>query len=118
MPLQSPRFLQNERLKNASENTPALRQGERGDAVVILQLALIDLGNQMPKSTKNGNSMPDGIFGQETFQIVSNFQRENGLVADGVAGRQTLIELERQIIELMNQRSAATALKVQLGSFF
>jgi peptidoglycan hydrolase-like protein with peptidoglycan-binding domain len=113
MPVQSPRFLQNTRIKEASENKPPLKQGERGEAVVILQLALIDLGNPMPKSTRNGQGMPDGIFGPETFQLVGDFQRANGLAADGVVGHDTLAELDRQIIELITQRAAAATAQVQ-----
>ena len=117
MPLTSPRFQQNDRLVKASDNRPSLKQGESGEAVVILQLALIDLGESMPKSTKNGNALPDGIFGPETVQLVKNFQRANSLTVDGAVGRQTLIELERQIVELMNQKAAETAAKVQLRAF-
>jgi peptidoglycan hydrolase-like protein with peptidoglycan-binding domain len=113
MPLQSPRFLQNARIKSASENKPPLKQGDVGEAVVILQLALIDLGNSMPKSTRNGKRMPDGIFGSETFQLVSDFQRTNGLAVDGVVGRDTLAELERQIVELIKRKAADEAAQVQ-----
>lgn len=107
MPLQSQRFLQNERLRNASENKPALRQGESGEAVVIVQLALIDLGHAMPRSTRSGRKLPDGIFGTETLQVVKDFQRDSGLAVDGVVGRDTLAELERQIIALIVGKAAA-----------
>jgi peptidoglycan hydrolase-like protein with peptidoglycan-binding domain len=107
MPLQSQRFLQNGRLRNASDNNPALRQGESGEAIVILQLALIDLGRAMPRSTRNGQRLPDGIFGPETLQAVKDFQKASGLVVDGVVGRATLAELERQIIDLINRKALA-----------
>lgn len=112
MPLQSPRFVQNARLKSASENNPPLKQGESGEAVVILQLALIDLGADMPRSTRSGTRMPDGIFGPETQQRVSDFQRAGGLSVDGVAGRDTITELERQIIALIEQRAAEDAVQL------
>jgi len=32
----------------------------------------------------------DGVFGQETYEAVVDFQRKNGLAADGVAGEKTL----------------------------
>ena len=117
MALGFPRFSQNARLQNASENKPPLKQGERGEAVVVLQLALIDLGASMPRSTKNNTVLPDGIFGLETFQAVSDFQRLNGLSVDGVAGQQTLAEIERQIVDLVNAGAVATAAKVTRRRF-
>jgi len=36
----------------------------------------------------------DGIFGRQTYQAVTNFQREMGLHADGVVGPQTVQALE------------------------
>ena len=60
MSLQSLRFSRNSRLQQAASNSPALKQGERGEAVVILQLALVDLGFPMPISTGDGRKMPDG----------------------------------------------------------
>ena len=56
------RFATNGRLLAASENRPSLKAGERGDAVAIVQMALIDLGFAMPKSTNAGRQLPDGVF--------------------------------------------------------
>lgn len=100
MPLTSRRFLQNARIKGASESRPSLRQGESGEAVLIVQQALVDLGSVLPKSTRNGTRAPDGIFGPETVHAVREFQHANGLVVDGIVGRDTLAELDRQIIAM------------------
>lgn len=93
MSLVCPRFRNNQRLQSASENAPALRRGETSDGVSALQRALVDLGHPMPVSTKEDHF--DGIYGQETFSAVLSFQREHGLDADGIAGRQTLSSMDR-----------------------
>lgn len=94
MALTSARFAGNVRLQRASENSPVMRQGETGDAVVLIQDALIDLGYPMPLSTRNGEALPDGIFGQETKKRVAEFQRDEHLMQDGVPGRNTLHVLD------------------------
>ena len=66
MALQCARFSSEPDIVRASTNSPPLRRGSQGDGVHVLQLALIDLGFAMPISTKNGTSLPDGIFGAET----------------------------------------------------
>ncbi len=37
----------------------------------------------------------DGAFGEDTEAAVRAFQRKNGLVVDGIVGRQTMAALER-----------------------
>jgi peptidoglycan hydrolase-like protein with peptidoglycan-binding domain len=81
--------------------------------VVILQLALIDLGQAMPRSTRQGQTLPDGIFGSETLQAVKDFQKASSLVVDGVVGRDTLAELERQVIDLINGKAVAADSQVR-----
>jgi hypothetical protein len=90
--LQAERFRDDARLQAAFDNNPPLRMGETGPAVKKLQQALIDLGLIMPKSTKSGE--PDGIYGQETSTVVKGFQWRQGIVKDGVVGRQTMGELD------------------------
>jgi peptidoglycan hydrolase-like protein with peptidoglycan-binding domain len=46
---------------------------------------------------------PDGIYGQETFDVVQTFQGDRGLVQNGIAGRLTVIELDR----LLSLKTAA-----------
>ena len=55
---------------------PTLCRGSRGADVRVLQMAL-------------GGIEVDGIFGMDTFKAVQEFQRKNGLKADGIVGRLT-----------------------------
>ena len=91
------RFAGNPRLQQASNSKPSIRRGESGDAVKIVQQALVDLGFAMPRSTNNGHSLTDGRFGPETERVVKEFQKRSGLVADGVVGQQTMAMLDKMI---------------------
>lgn len=93
MPLSSPRFASNSRLQKAADNAPPLRRGEIGDGVWSIQKAMIDLGYPMPISTKKFDE-PDGIFGDETFKTIYQFQKDQGLATDGVVGRNTMARLD------------------------
>jgi peptidoglycan hydrolase-like protein with peptidoglycan-binding domain len=93
MTLKSPRFSSNERLRRADENRPALGRGETGEAVRILQQALIDLGFPLPLSTRKYGS-PDGVFGQETAGKVREFQLKNRLAPDALVGHKTMTVLD------------------------
>jgi peptidoglycan hydrolase-like protein with peptidoglycan-binding domain len=97
MALTNPRFSTNRQLAAAAENKPSLKRGAEGEGVAILQQALIDLGFDMPISTRAQGGLPDGIYGAETDSVVRSFQRQNRLQPDGVAGRQTLQQLEAAI---------------------
>jgi len=57
-----------------------LRRGMSGPQVEFLQLALTRAGYALAK---------DGVFGRATENAVRNFQNNNGLAADGVAGERT-----------------------------
>ncbi len=59
-----------------------LKQGARGDDVRYLQQKLYS------KLYPEVGTI-DGIFGAKTAQAVKNFQRDNGLVVDGIVGRAT-----------------------------
>lgn len=95
MALTAPRFVKNQRLQKACENTPPLSAGEASKGVRDLQQALIDLGFDMPISTHRGSKPPDGIFGNETKAKLIAFQKKQGLVADGIAGKHTLEQLDK-----------------------
>lgn len=56
-----------------------LKRGSRGEAVKQIQEAL--------------HLLPDGIFGAMTEERVKEFQRDNGLTADGIVGPATLARL-------------------------
>lgn len=55
------------------------RKGSRGEVVRQIQAAL--------------HQYPDGIFGPMTEEAVKEFQKENGLKADGIVGPATLAKL-------------------------
>jgi len=112
MSLTIPRFASNAALRSASENKVLLRQGARGEGVAILQQALIDIGFDMPNSTHQRTTLPDGIFGSETTLTVKSFQRKNGLSVDGIVGRRTLDTLQRLII------AASDAAQIQFALNF
>ena len=90
--LTSRRLGSDAQLKKASTNQQPLRRGAKGSGVAQLQDLLVDLGVALPRSvTKKG---ADGIFGPETEGAVKEFQRRNGLKADGIVGKLTLAALE------------------------
>lgn len=62
-----------------------LKQGMSGDDVYMLQAKLLELGYYQ--------DTPDGSFGAQTREAVSEFQLDAGLEADGVAGPTTLAAL-------------------------
>jgi len=94
MTLSSPRFASDARLQTAANNDPAMNWGEVGQAVRLVQQALIDLKFSMPVSTKKFGS-PDGIFGDETKAVVRAFQSAQGLGVDGIVGKLTLARLDK-----------------------
>lgn len=59
--------------------------GSQGEEVIQIQTKLKNWGYY--------NGAIDGVYGTGTFNAVKNFQRKNGLTADGVAGSQTLAAL-------------------------
>jgi len=93
MALTAPRFISSSRLAKASNNAPPLRKGARGRAVHLIQFALLDLGYAMPRSTGGAHS-PDGIYGNETVEIVKAYQRSRHITDDGEVGRTTMRHLD------------------------
>ena len=67
-------------------DVPLLRQGHRGPEVVVLQDLLASLGYL--------SGEVDGIFGPNTKRSVVNFQKDEGLVSDGIVGVQTWRRLQ------------------------
>lgn len=63
-----------------------LQLNDKGNNVKKLQNALIELG-YLPEGSA------DGAYGYQTYNAVKDFQRANGLSADGVAGPATLTNL-------------------------
>ena len=72
-----------------------LRRGSRGEAVKFLQMLLENQNIPTAKSkkrTRKGIGI-DGIFGSGTDRAVRQFQRQEGLVQDGIVGPATWQEL-------------------------
>ena len=66
--------------------TATLRRGDKGAGVRWLQWALNDkLGLQL---------VVDGVFGENTYNTLIRFQESHGLVADGIAGKNTIAALK------------------------
>lgn len=59
---------------------PAIRFGDRGEQVALLQRALNARGERL---------VADGIFGPATQAAVIDFQSRSGLEPDGIVGRRT-----------------------------
>ncbi|MFI3174565.1 MAG: peptidoglycan-binding protein [Bacillota bacterium] len=65
--------------------TPLVSWGTRGDLVLQTQQKLQQLGYY--------RLIPDGIYGEKTYEAIMAFQRATGLRADGIAGPDTLLYL-------------------------
>ena len=88
--------LRSTQIVDASNSSPSLKKGSKGQGVQILQAALIDLGYRMPDSTRKTDK-PGGLYGKETSDVVAEFQKKNGLKQDGIAGRRTDAILDERI---------------------
>lgn len=73
---------------------PTLRKGASGEYVTLLQTLLIQRGYSC------GAKGADGKFGNATLNAVKAFQKDAGLVQDGVVGRNTWAALEEGQKEL------------------
>ncbi len=73
---------------SSSGSIATLRYGSKGDAVKTMQEALNKLGYAAGAA--------DGIFGRGTEAAVKQFQRNNSLTTDGLAGAKTLTLLYAQ----------------------
>ena len=73
--------LQEECNKQGFSGYPTLKKGAKGNITKLLQEKLVSLGY-------NTNGV-DGIFGSGTEKAVMSFQKNNGLVVDGIVGKNT-----------------------------
>ena len=69
---------------------PTLRMGDTSTYVIILQDALNALGYD--------TKYLDGIFGRKTEVALMNYQRNNGLTADGICGCNTWRKLVSMVV--------------------
>lgn len=75
---------------NIPERKPTLRRGDKGAYVTLLQTELVQRGYDV------GKSGIDGDFGRATEAAVKAFQKDAGLVVDGVCGQKTWDALESE----------------------
>ena len=83
---------------STTTNSTTLSKGSTGKQVKNLQVALAEQGYDV------GN--PDGVYGKKTEAAVMQYQMDNGLTVDGIAGKNTLGSLN----------SSANAQKVNIDS--
>ncbi|MDX2416796.1 MAG: peptidoglycan-binding domain-containing protein [Xanthomonadales bacterium] len=95
MALVSPRFIHKGRLVRAA-NGATIREGSRGSHIHLVQMALIDLGYPMPRSTGGRRYSPDGAFGNETKEKLLSFQESNNIATSGVIDEDTMLALDHQ----------------------
>jgi peptidoglycan hydrolase-like protein with peptidoglycan-binding domain len=115
MPLRCRLFADSPRVQAAALNNPTLKMGEKGDAVVRLQSALLAVGFRLPITTCDNTRPPDGIFGDETRTAVGKFQLREQLSADGIAGRDTLSRFDALL--LTSERPADPPVVLFFGDF-
>lgn len=76
--------------RQVASGYPQIRQGSRGVYVCIAQDALTTLGYD--------TGGLDGVFGIRSKTSVISFQNKNGLIADGIIGRNTWNSLMSQVV--------------------
>ena len=67
---------------------PTLKRGSKGEFVTLLQTKLANLGYDL------GSCGVDGDYGKATEAAVKKFQKDHGLTADGITGKNTWAALE------------------------
>lgn len=80
--------------KKSNSTVPTIRtlsKGMAGEDVKTLQKRLMMLGYKLPKYGA------DGDFGEETDKAVREFQKDQGLVVDGVVGTDTLAAISKAL---------------------
>jgi peptidoglycan hydrolase-like protein with peptidoglycan-binding domain len=105
MALTSKQLASSPTAQKAANNAPPIRFGATNEGVAALQRGLIDAGYPMPISSAHGAKAPDGMYGQETGKALKQFQSDNQLAVDGVAGKMTLTRLD----EILNRQGAYNA---------
>lgn len=79
-------------------NTGVVSKGDRGETVRNVQSSLNNLGY---------SANPDGIFGPETDEAVRDFQEDNALAVDGMAGPATMEALSLTETTKVNETTEA-----------
>jgi putative peptidoglycan binding protein len=101
MGLQSSILAGSSRLDQAASTGPSVKPGvpDDSDAIRRIQKALVALGYPLPLSFRLGpGAEPDGIYGNETMNGVTKFQRKafpaSQVEWDGRAGPKTLVAMD------------------------
>ncbi len=94
--LLSPRFTTSDRLKRVATGSRTISKGSgrRSRAVHLVQMALVDLGYPMPRSTRSRRYSPDGRFGNETETKLKEFQNRNNITETGKIDKDTILALD------------------------
>lgn len=71
-----------------TDSKPTLRKGDKGSFVTLAQTELLNKGYDL------GKWGVDGSFGSATEAAVKKFQKNNGLVEDGIIGKLTWAKLD------------------------
>ena len=91
---------------------PLLKNGSKGSDVKKLQQSLINAGYNV------GNAGADGIYGANTAAAVKQYQKDNGLAVDGIAGNNTLGSLYStpQATNALNTLAKGSVLGAQIAA--
>jgi hypothetical protein len=89
----------------SAKSVPLLQFGDRGSEVLVLQ------NNLQSRGFYTGPV--DGFYGDLTKSAVENFQQQNGLAVDGIAGDNTQVLLQNRL-----PLSSSTTLTQALGTIF
>jgi len=75
-----------------NNNRDLITRGAKGEAVEEFQIILRDLGYDLGNFGPNGDGV-DGKFGRKTKEAIKEFQKDHGLVVDGIIGINTATAL-------------------------
>ena len=90
--------------------TETLRRGAKGDQVKILQAKLAVFGYYEKLLASSDTDVPwDGSFGPATEECVKDYQRKNGLAADGAVGPATRAITNQTAAELLSGKDSRIA---------
>ena len=82
---------------------PTVRNGSKGEAVVLCQQALMAAGYSV------GPDGADGVFGKNTLMGVRDFQMDAGLTIDGIVGPRTWFALRAAVPDVFPDMAAEKA---------
>jgi len=93
----------------AAPDSDSVKMGMRGENVKVLQKLLSEKGFYVGEI--------DGVFGEMTFKATKSFQNNNGLLVDGIAGRETMLYLERAASTEFNPSRSGRSLTMSASAY-